>query len=145
MLLRMIKFVDWPQEVFASAESPLSICVYEHPRLFRALRAIDATTWHGRSVEVQRLVDLNSSHCHVRVMGAEAVEHWREAGNASGDDHPVPATLLVSDRRNFLQDGGHIRLRLAVDAVSFDINATQAKQDQLHISAELLGVARKVL
>lgn len=148
VVLRLIKFVDWPADSFAAESSPLRVCVDSHPRLRRALDAVNTGSWRGRSIVVSN----SDPVCHVKVVGPRAKGHGRASEQDATPNAEAalaratsPPTLLISDRRHFLREGGHVRLSLAIDTVRFDVNATQARQDDLRISSELLSIARKVI
>lgn len=155
VILRLIKFVDWPDTAFSNASATFNLCVDRHPRLHRAL--VDLSTgseagsnsrsWRGRDISIvaSSVAAEGSVNCHVRVLGAKAAREHKTRLSEEADSDTERATLLISDRRGFLNDGGHVALSVGIDTVRFDINTTRAQRDDLRISAELLGAARTVL
>jgi hypothetical protein len=53
--------------------------------------------------------------------------------------------LTVSDQPDFIEQGGMIGLVLNGNRLGFDVNLTRAHQHSVHISAELLKLAQKVI
>jgi hypothetical protein len=52
--------------------------------------------------------------------------------------------LIVADRTGAVNDGSHIELTLEDNRVRFEANLTSARQTGLHLSAQLLKLARQV-
>lgn len=142
-LYNFAKFVEWPDKVFASQQSPITLCIYgEKPSEIRqAVAVIDGKTAQGREVKARRtatLAELND--CQI-VFVPSAEKRWlpevlRVAHAASA--------LTVSDMDDFIDTGGGIGLLIVDQQVRFEFNLDAMQAAHLKVSAQLLKLARTV-
>ena len=139
-LLNFTKFVEWPPASFASADSPLAICVAAPDPFGPVLdQMVEGETVNGRKVVVRRIVENPSpGACQVLYVGA-AVKGAREALASVGS-----GVLTVGEGQRFLRDGGMIAFVIDNRRVRFDINQSAADSASLRLSSKLLSVARVV-
>lgn len=135
-------FVEWPAGAFASATSPVQLCVLgEDP--FGAIldRAVSGQQVGGRPIEVRRLKTVRpDSGCHiVYIAPSEAPRMGQvvEALRGSG-------VLTVSDVKPPAAATGIINFVIKDQRVRFDIDDEAAMHNRMAISSKLLDVALSV-
>lgn len=137
-LYSFAKFVEWPLGAFSGPEAPLVIGIVGKDPFGRDIDdVVRGRKAGGRNVEVRRLDAGNARDCHILFVSASERKHF---GQILGT--LKPATILtVSDVEDFaasggmiglLEDGGHIRLEINVDATL---------QASLKVSSKLIGTA----
>lgn len=142
-LFNFAKFIEWPEKVFASPQSPITLCLYgERPNDLRtSVGTIEGKIVQGREVKVVRsatLADLDACQI-VFVPGSERrwlTEVLRVAHAASA--------LTVSDMENFIESGGGVGLLLIDQQIRFEFNLEATQAAHLKVSAQLLKLARTV-
>ena len=139
-LLNFTKFVTWPQDAFDDAQSPLSICVLGEDPFEGALdQVVEGEVVQGRKLAVQRIQRApKPKSCQVLFVGRS---EKNVAGMLSGLG---PGVLTVSDRPDFIREGGIIMFVNQDRHVRFDINQRAAANASLTISSRLMTVARSV-
>ena len=139
-LLNFTRFVEWPASAFDGLDSPLSICVLgEDPFGSTLDQVVEGESANGRHIAVERISRTPAPHkCQVIFFGHSekpVVAILRELG---------PGVLTVSDRDNFLSEGGMIQFLLEGGHVRFDIHQRAATTANLVLDARLLRVAHTV-
>ena len=128
-LVRFSAFVAWPQEAFAGADTPLSICVVGvdpfGPELDKAAAGQAA---HGRAITVRRLAETDpGAGCHIVFVGrmangAAEVERLRAGpvlvvtDEASGSARGAIQFVIIGDRVRFKVDEGVLGRGVAMDS-----------------------------
>lgn len=142
-LLNFAKYVEWPPTAFASADAPLVLCVVgDDPFGARLDLSVRGRSANGRTIVIRRVgVGEPVGTCHLAFLAGE-----RDRGDIrvprEMEDGP---TLLVSDRSEFLAQGGAIALSLERQRVRFAIDVRAAERRRLRVSAKLLQVAQHVV
>ena len=138
-LLNFARYVEWPENAFASTNSPIVIGVLGQDRLGRNLDlTVEGKTVEKRPVHVKRgrrVDDLNG--CHVVFVCASERDRLRTT-LVQLQTKPV---LTVSDMDGFATDGGMILLKKKQGMMRFDINREAAEKAGLKISSKLLKLA----
>jgi hypothetical protein len=139
-LLNFTKFIDWPVTSFESATSPLTICILGSDPFGRQLdRLVAGESVNGRRIVINRITQGSSTRsCHVLFISRSEEDVPSAIANLGS------GILTVSDRENFLPEGGMIALVLDNQHVRFDINQRAALRASLTINARMLNVARSV-
>lgn len=140
-LLNFTKFVAWPPDAFATARSPLAVCVFGEDPFGNALdEMVRGEAVNGHAVTVQRIRRApESKACQVLYfarLGREAEKILADAG---------PGVLTVGEGDKFLQQGGMIAFVVEDRRVRFDINQNAAAKAMLMVSSRLMMVARTVV
>lgn len=141
-LASMARFVEWPENVFESPNSPFVIGVLG--RYSFGISLADAATGksvHGRSVQIRRKrvgEDLRDFQI-VFVSNSEAARLGEILKTLSGA--PV---LFVGESNGFLEAGGTLNFVMEGERVRFDANLLAASRAGLQISSKLLMMARVV-
>jgi hypothetical protein len=135
------QFVEWPPEVWRDRKD-VQVCV-ARPNPFGATLAelIAGETLNGRPLAVRELDhDDPIATCQVLVIGGPLTPAARSMLRRA-----VTLPLLtIGDRDGFLDQGGIIELQVVAGRLRFDINPAAADRVHLHLSSQLLRLARRV-
>jgi hypothetical protein len=137
VLYNLAKFVEWPPDAFADAETSFTICILGGdpfgPVLDEVLKGRQLVK---RAVIVKRIADMTPG-CHLLFV---ASSEWKRVpviidrlGSASA--------LTVSEDEGFTDRGGMVGLTLDGEQVKFIINGKAAERARLRISARLMALA----
>jgi hypothetical protein len=133
-----VKYVEWPAGAFATAQSPVVLCVAAGDGLRGALAAIDGKQAQGRALQLRRAVRPDEFRsCHVLFV-PESEE--REAGELLRRAGSLPV-LTVGEHDGFAAAGGVIGFVVRDDRVQFEINPDAAARADLKVSSRLLQLA----
>jgi hypothetical protein len=141
-LFRFGSYVEWPQQAFASADSPLTIGVVDSEGLAdELLRVIANRTVNGRTVAVRRL-RRGETPANVQMLfigqsaAGQSAELLRQA-------HRQPV-LTVTESDAGLTEGSVINFVVVDKRVRFEVSLEAAERNRLKIAAPLLSVALRV-
>jgi hypothetical protein len=139
-LFNFMKFVEWPNRLFTTANGPLIIGVPAVDSLQPTLEKIfQGKTVRGRSVVVRELKNKEqAAECHVLFLTGldkRQMDAWLERLKGS-------PTLTVGESENFAARGGIINFFLLDNQVRFEINPGAAEKAGLKISSQLLSLAK---
>ncbi|HEX4456687.1 MAG TPA: YfiR family protein, partial [Polyangia bacterium] len=141
---RFTHFIDWPNEAFAGANAPFTICVVGDSPLTPHLQFVLARDHRidERHAELRRLKpDGDVSGCQVAFIAASERPRLKQL-LARTTGHPI---LTVGDSDGFAHEGVLINLYLDEgNHVRFEICADGVKKSGLKLSAQLLRFARVV-
>lgn len=142
-LFRFGSFVEWPARSFGGPEDPFVIGVAGAEEIASELRDIVSTrTMDGRPVRVEELAPGQSPDAlQILFVGRNAAADFGRLTDALGEA-PV---LVVAETPNALTRGGMINFAVVDSRVRFDVAPANADKQGLHISAQLLAVARRVI
>jgi len=139
-LTRFVPFISWPDDVFAGAGAPITICVLGADVFDGRLeKAAASSKLADRAIAVRHLKGPDASaSCQILFIGA-------------GDKSLIDGTLdamkgrpVVTVTDSAIASRGVISFVLASNRVRFDIDDALASQGGLIISSKLLGLARTV-
>lgn len=135
------KFTEWPAEIFASPETPFTLCVLGEES-FNALRDSSVGKQiHGRVLRVHDKVNSESvGDCQILFISALENMSDKELSALLSARH----VLTVSDRENFAAVGGIIGLFTEGGQIKFEINLQAAGRADLKLGSQLLRLARIV-
>jgi len=136
-LYKFAPFVEWPPRAFASASSPLQLCVLGRDPFGATLdRAVSGQRVDGHPVTVRRLQRVDAaSGCHILYLGASSSQTAPEALRAVQGS----PTLTVADNNG--GSGAIIRFVVSGNRVRFDIDTAAAAANGVTISSKLLSLA----
>jgi hypothetical protein len=139
-LFRFAGYVGWPDTM--PADAPFSIDVLGAPSVAKQLRLILPThTIKGHSAQVREISGLRDlGKAQVLYVGAGHAPLLRELRVRS-----PTALLVVSAEDDGLDDGSVINFITVDHNVRFEVSLPAAERCGLKISADLLGVAVRVL
>lgn len=140
-LLNFARFVEWPQTAFATAESPLTICILGDDPFGPTLdRVLENETVDGHRLIVQRLRKSPAPKaCQVLYLAPTESE---PAKILRALDREV---LTVGESDSFLNAGGMLAFVMEGHRVRFSVNLPAANRAEVKLSSKLLNVARTVL
>jgi hypothetical protein len=133
-----VKYVEWPAGAFATAQSPVVLCVAAGDGLRGAFAAIDGKQAQGRALQLRRTVRPDEFRsCHILFV-PESEE--RAAGELLRKAGSLPV-LTVGEHDGFAAAGGVIGFVVRDDRVAFEINPDAAARADLRVSSRLLQLA----
>jgi hypothetical protein len=141
-LFNFAQFVDWPQESFPEAKTPLVIGVLgEDPFGTYLDEIVSGETVNNRQLEVQRYRRVDEiKTCHILfISGSESKQQEQIIATLKG--HNI---LTVSDSVGFSRHGGMIRFVTDKNKLRLRINLEAATAANLTISSKLLRPAEIV-
>lgn len=138
-LYKFADYIEWPASAFASAGSPLSICVIGEDPFGAALDSLAAgERAAGRVIAVRHLpTPEGAANCNVAYVGARTPDELARM-LAAFAGKPV---LTVTDEVDEARPHGIVNFVLRDNHVRFDIDARLAADDRLAISSKLLSIA----
>jgi YfiR/HmsC-like len=142
-LFHFAQFVEWPEETFKDAGSPLIFCTLGEDPFHGALDvSLNGKTIDARSLRVLHLKPSQSVQvCQVLFLGA-AENKLIPAAMSELKGKPV---LTVGETEHFVLDGGMIGFSLDENKIRFAINLQAAGKAKLKISSKLLSLAKAVI
>lgn len=140
-VFNFIKFVEWPETVFETQNSPIRLCIWGKNALGGALETLRNKTAKNRAIQVLYTERTKqAAGCHVLFV-AENKRGSLKSIISRTKGKPV---LTVGDSRGFAEDGGIIGLFRSDDKMRFAINVEAARQSGLRISSQLLRLGKIV-
>jgi len=140
LILRLIKFVEWPPETLPRAEN-LHICTWGDSPTELALQSLQDQKIRDHEIRLRKLsLPLDTRGCHVLLVGNSI----KEVGPAQLYGAGSRALLTSSDMADFNKRGGIINLVRKDNRMSFEIQLRYAREQGLQIGAPLLELARVV-
>jgi hypothetical protein len=142
-LYHFAQFVEWPEETFKDAGSPLTYCTIGGDPFQGSLdAALNGKTIGARSFRVVHFRQSQEIHgCQVLFLGA-GEKKLLGAILASVKGNSI---LTVGDSEHFVQEGGMIGFCLEENKIRFEINLETAQRAKLRISSRLLTLAKSVI
>jgi len=140
-IFNFAKFVEWPANAFADANSPMVVGLVGKDTLGSALdQVIQGKSLNGRPMIVHRFaVGQEVQPCHILFVSAK-----NEANLAQILQRARGASVLtVGETEGFLKAGGIIRFVTVDNRLQFEISSSNAAQSGLKISSKLLQLSRK--
>lgn len=133
-------YVEWPEEAFRDAGSPVVIGVAGDTAIAKELEKVAANrTMNGRAVEVRQIRPGDEiDAAHILFVGRSQLALL---GELSSRPRPI---LTVTDVAKGLDQGSIINFVSAGNRVRFEVSLDMARRSSLKIGAPLLAVAMKV-
>ncbi|MDF3029761.1 MAG: YfiR family protein [Moraxellaceae bacterium] len=135
-LYRFSQFVEWPQQAFASAQAPLSVCVLGDDPFGDYLdETVQGEVVKGHPLQVQRYRQVDEvGACHILFVSDS------EQANLKGILESLRGRniLTVSNGDGFVRGGGIIGFMLEDRRIRLWINPEAARSAGLRISSKLL-------
>jgi len=138
-LYNMARFVEWPQQAFASAMAPLVLCTRGlRPEVEAAMPLINGKLVGERPIRLER-EPAEAQGCHILYVGqvSQAVLHELV--------QPGWTVLVVSDVSGTLGQGPVIEIVPAGKRLAFNVHLGAARRAGLKLSAPLLRLAHEVV
>jgi len=143
-LISFPKYVDWPSNAFAEADSPIVVAVYGESGLDKDLQEmIKDKVIMGHPLVFKRVTAEGEGAGGYHILFIDATVARRIPDILEKLDGA--SVLTVGDSDDFLDSGGVIRLVKRDRKIRIEVNLTAAKRAHLKLSSKLLGVADVVL
>ncbi len=140
-LYNFAKFVEWPEDAFASSSSPIKLCILGDDPFGAAIKSIHGKTIRGRDLVINFISKAKDlEQCHILFVSASEKDKLAQVINQIKDTN----ILTVGDMAYFSHHGGMIRLFKAGAKIKFEINIDAARTADLKISSKLLNLAKIV-
>ena len=141
-LYKFAGYVDWPETMFASSDTPITIAVVgDEPIAMELSQIVAGRIAQGHPIEVKRLKSSESvAGIHILFIGrteAERLERMAQLAQA----HSI---LMVTDSIGALAKGSVINFVLADNRLRFEVSLVTAEKCGLRLSSRLLAVALQV-
>jgi hypothetical protein len=142
-LYNFAKFVEWPQETFPDATTPIHLCVLNDARIGSGVNLIVKDKHiSGRSIVVVPIQTAEQGRsCQILFINSAQngqVEHILKVLQGA-------SVLTVGETTGFVEQGGIVNFVIQDDQVHFQVNHKAATQSRLRMSARLLSVAKLVI
>ena len=140
-LYNLLQFIEWPEQAFKDAASPLVICVYDDKAAGSAFDSYRNEKIRGRQLVFKRYDDIQTSlECHILFINTQDKKALGDiAAKAAGR-----SILTVGEADECTRLGCIINFFTADNKLRFEINPEAAKKAGLKLSSEILKVARIV-
>jgi len=136
-LYNFFKFIDWPPN--ADTSNGYRLCTTGLNSLGEGLLALQDKTINNKSLSIKRGVSGKElKNCHMIFIGAD-----EDTGKPIGDSQGL-AIVTVSDKPDFINQGGIIGLIQANNRLAFEVNLDVAKATNIRISAQMLELAKRI-
>lgn len=137
IVYNLSRFASWPPRRFASAESPVVLCVEASDPFAADLAAVNGRPVAGRRLEVRQTAWPFSSACHMAYVSP------RRATAANLSALAAQGVITVGETPRFT-DTGAVRLVVVGRQIRFEINDQVARSAGVQFSAQLLQLAVRV-
>ena len=141
-LYNFANFVDWPEKAFESKQSPIKICLFGEIPFGTFLDAVNGTLIGERELFVLRTYKLADIYegCQILFVGedkkARLPDFWKSI--------KYVYVLSIGEQDGFADRGGIINILRTTDRVQFQINISNALNQGLFLSSDLLSLAREI-
>jgi hypothetical protein len=133
------KFAIWPEGVNTSQY--FNLCVFSQSKPHAGFKALSGRLVDGKPLMLRHNVSDNKvNSCHMAYIAEDTSANVQKILKTI-KKMPI---LSVSDSPNFINKGGMIGLVNVGAYIGFEVNLTAANNAGLHISAQLLKLAKKV-
>lgn len=140
-LYNFAKFVEWPNDLFASPTSPIILGILGDDPFADALDSIRNKAIGSRRFEIKKIRSIDELRpCHLLFISTSESNRLSTI-LASLKQSRI---LTIGDVDGFTQKGGIINLVLVNNTVGFEINIDAANRAGLRINSRLLGIATVV-
>lgn len=139
-VLNFVRYVDWPERSFASADAPLSVCTFGGDAAI--LAGIGGKVVKGHTVQVRAVTGADEARtCHALFIPDQDARRYVATLRALQQQ----AVLTIGDADGFVDVGGMVGLVHADNRLQFEVNLGLLQQAQLKASSQLLRLARNVI
>ena len=141
-LFNFTQFVEWPVNAFPETKAPLVIGIMgENPFSTYLEKIISGEQVNGHPLVVQQYKNVEEiKTCHILFINLADTNELEQAIISL----KTRSILTVSDRDDFIRQGGMIRFVTKDNKIQIQINPEPAREANLIISSKLLGIAEVV-
>jgi hypothetical protein len=136
-LYNFFKFIQWPET--ATSKKSYSLCTTDNDQLGDSLMVLENKTIGGKSMVIRRGINgKDLKNCHMVFISSS-----ENAAAIVRDLKGLPV-VTVSDKPDFIDQGGIIGLVQEDTHLAFEVNLDAAKAVDIGISAQVLKLAKRV-
>jgi len=136
-LYNFFKFIDWPEVV--ASQSAYNLCTTDNDQLGDSLLVLENKTIGNKSMVIRRNIKgKDLKNCHMVFIGSS-----ENTAAITRDLKGLPV-VTISDQPGFVDQGGMINMIQDDNRLSFENNLDAANAADIHISAQLLKLAKRV-
>lgn len=141
-IYNFVNYVEWPQEAFDSASSPIRICLFGAVPFSAYILSYSGSLVGSRELTfiVTTSVEDIHSGCHILYVGDDQrvalPDLWKQI--------KYIYVLSVGEREGFVDNGGIINILRTTDRLNFEVNITNALGNGLFLDSDLLALARTI-
>jgi hypothetical protein len=141
-LYNFAKFVDWPDEAFATETAPIAVGIYGDDEFVATLRTLlDKKKAHGRGFTVRKVANTQEAHnCQILFFREPDTRKLSQVIDAIRR-RPI---LTVGESDEFLDLGGMLNLFFENKQLRFEVNPAPADTAKLNVSSQLMRLAKRV-
>jgi hypothetical protein len=141
-LYNFLQFIEWPDQAFPVADSPLIVGVIGDDPFEGALQqTMQDENVNGRKVSVQRISKIeDATHCHCIFIPRSKRDQLVQLLSILDSKH----VLTVSEIEGFADLGGGINFYVQDNKLRFEVNTDVLQKAKLKVSSKLLRLARVV-
>jgi uncharacterized membrane protein len=139
LIYNITKFVVWPSHAYHNEK--FNLCVIGDDNLNGALEALYGKPVDGRPIVLRRAMTKSKlKECQIAFIANKGVRNTQQILKTL-KNLPI---LTVSDRPDFIKHGGMVGLIRDGKRVGFEVNLATVKASGLHMSSQLLKLAKYV-
>jgi hypothetical protein len=141
-VLNLAKYVEWPEETFASPDTPFVVGVIGDADFSELLaRQLGEKTVRSRPFEIRTIHSAEEARGCQLVYGGR---DQRQQSRAIALELRGASVLSVAEYDRFAHVGGMVAFELRQGKISFEINRSAAGRSGLKVSSKLLRLASAV-
>lgn len=135
-LFNFLKFIEWPE---TESNQAYSLCTVNNDHLGDSLIALENKTIRSKALVIRRGISgQDLKNCHMVFISAA-----ENTTDIIRDLQGLPI-VTISDKPDFINEGGIIGLELDEGRLSFVVNLGAARALNIYINAKLLKSAKRV-
>ncbi len=140
-LYNLLQFIEWPEQAFKDAGSPLVICIYDDKAAGSAFDSYRSEKIRNRQLVFRNYDDMQAGlDCHILFINTQDRKALADiSARATGR-----SILTIGEADGCARLGCIINFFTAENRLRFEINPEAAKRAGLKLSSEILKVARIV-
>jgi hypothetical protein len=141
-LLNFAKFIDWPSNAFADAQSPIDVCIFRNDPFRGALdEIIRGKNINSRELLARRINEFPGlKACHLVFVSEVEDNRLPEIL----DSLKGTSAVVVGEGEGFAARGGCIQFFVENNKMRFAINVDAVQRARLTVSSKLLALAKIV-
>ncbi len=139
-LYNFAKFVEWPAESFADAQSPIILGILGKDPFGATIdQIIKGKTVKDRELTIKRFETIEKLEaCHILFISSSEEKRLAKILEILKDS----SILTVGEMKQFARSGGMINFTVRESKIRFEINVDTAERAKLKISSKLLKLAK---
>jgi hypothetical protein len=143
MIVKIAKFVNWPDSAFVADGSPLVVCLSEGSPFADSMVDFQGAEINGHPLKIVSYIKFADVQSICQVLLVSQLENRKVDSMIDGlGFRPI---LTIGDSDQFAEQGGIIGLRTEAAQLSFNVNNESSQRVGLVISAQLLELATVVI